>query len=58
MRPRSSYPIGTSIEDESHGLDATTALSFAMDLAPLTRDHPPAPRDYVQGFSRGRKMTA
>jgi LmbE family N-acetylglucosaminyl deacetylase len=35
---------------ESHGLDATTALTFAMDLTPLLRDVSLSPQAYAQGF--------
>jgi LmbE family N-acetylglucosaminyl deacetylase len=35
---------------ESHGLDATTALTFAMDLTPLVRDESLDPGAYTQGF--------
>jgi LmbE family N-acetylglucosaminyl deacetylase len=35
---------------QSHGLDATTALSFAMDLTPLLEDRALDPRAYALGF--------
>jgi LmbE family N-acetylglucosaminyl deacetylase len=35
---------------ESHGLDVTTALTFAMDLTPLVADVSLDPRVYAQGF--------
>jgi LmbE family N-acetylglucosaminyl deacetylase len=35
---------------ESHGLDATTALTFAMELTPLLRDTTLDPWTYVEGY--------
>lgn len=35
---------------ESHGLDATTGISFAMDLTPLIRDASIDPVGYVEGL--------
>lgn len=34
----------------SHGTDATTGCSFAMDLTPLLQDDAIDPADFVQGF--------
>ncbi len=35
---------------ESHGLDVTTALTFAMDMTPLLGDAPLDPGAYARGF--------
>lgn len=35
---------------ESHGLDATTGINFAMDLSPLVRDESLDPMSYTMGF--------
>jgi LmbE family N-acetylglucosaminyl deacetylase len=35
---------------ESHGVDLTTGLSFAMDMTPLIQDPDKSPSDFVQEF--------
>jgi LmbE family N-acetylglucosaminyl deacetylase len=35
---------------QSHDLDATTALTFAMDLTPLVKDPALDPREYANGY--------
>lgn len=35
---------------ESHGVDNTTGLSYAMDMTPLMNDASLTPADFVQGF--------
>jgi LmbE family N-acetylglucosaminyl deacetylase len=35
---------------ESHGVDVTTGLSFAMDMTPLLNDATTSPSDFVQEF--------
>lgn len=35
---------------ESHGVDNTQGLSFAMDLTPLMNDEKTGPADYLEGF--------
>jgi LmbE family N-acetylglucosaminyl deacetylase len=37
---------------ESHGVDLTTGLSFAMDMTPLLTDENTSPSDFVQAFIR------
>jgi LmbE family N-acetylglucosaminyl deacetylase len=37
---------------ESHGVDITTGMSFAMDMTPLLRQGNKAPEDFVQEFIR------
>jgi hypothetical protein len=35
---------------ESHGVDDTTGLSYAMDMTPLMNDASLRPAEFVQGF--------
>ncbi len=37
---------------ESHGVDLTSGLSYAMDLTPLIKDQNLEPKDYVEVFVR------
>ena len=37
---------------ESHGVDAATGLSFALDLTPLMSDSSMQPLNYINGFIR------